>query len=83
VHILDDIRVGNYNYGWNFAGASIWHHRGEAVGFSSHIIYDNSDSTRIILLSNDIGVTPNLVREVSNAVLGVSVGGLEIPQGGR
>jgi len=82
-YLLDDIRVGNYNYGWNFADASIWHHWGDALGFSSHIIYDTDDSTRIILLSNDRSVTPNLVREVSSATIGVPVGGLEIPHGGR
>jgi len=81
VFLLDNIRVGVYNYGWIFASDNVWHHSGSGMpGFSAQIIYDQSDSTRIILLSNHwAGVNRNLVRTVSDAVLGVSVDGFAIP----
>jgi len=80
-YLLDTIRVGSYNYGWIFAGDSIWHHSGSAAGFTSQIIYDRNSSTRIILLSNDVrGVTANLVRDVSDAVLDVPIEGFELPR---
>ena len=81
MYMIDDIRVGVYNYGWVFADEAIWHHSGGGMpGFSSIIIYDQTSSTRIILLSNSwTGVNRNLVRAVTDAVLGVPVDGFALP----
>ncbi|MCL2527676.1 MAG: beta-lactamase family protein [Defluviitaleaceae bacterium] len=85
-HLLDNIQTGVYNYGWLFESDTIWHHSGRMPGFSSHIIYDRSSSTRIILLSNNwIGaasVNNNLVRAISDVVLGVGVDGFVFPAEG-
>jgi len=82
-YLLDGILVGDYNYGWAFANNAIWHHSGNQLGFRTHIIYDRESSTRVILLSNEDRVEfENLVRDVSNAVFGVPIGGLGIATGG-
>ena len=81
-YLLDTVQAGDYNYGWMFVGDSIWYHLGEVAGFASHMIYDRNSSTRIILLSNEArGANATLARAVSDAVLGVPVGGLGIPRG--
>jgi len=85
-YLLDDIQVGVYNYGWLFDGDAIWHHAGGGMpGFSSHIIYDRSSSTRVILLSNNwtgtTSVNRSLIRAVSDMVLGVTIDGFAVPRG--
>jgi len=74
--------LDRYNYGWSFVNNPIWLHPGDMPGFHTHIIYDRSNSTRIILLSNeDRPGFLSLVRAVSEEVLGVQVGGVGIQIG--
>ena len=50
--MLNQIRRGRYNYGWNFRDNSIWWHNGLMGYFNSTVLYDSKSETKIIILAN-------------------------------